>query len=133
MIPSRHIKQINRKDSIPYLKKELDRIFSIWIRNRGAVNGFNVCFTCGARKRIAELQAGHYHSRTYLALRWDEINVQVQDVGCNIFKEGNKPEFAIRLQEKYGQDILDKLHIQRRNIFRPSASELKLLINKYKL
>lgn len=127
------LSHINKRDSIPYLKKELDRVFSIWIRNRDSKDGFNVCFTCGARKRIAELQAGHYHSRTYVALRWDDINVQNQCVACNIFKEGNKPMFAVNLQKKYGSDILEKLHIQRRNIFRPNASALKLLIQKYKL
>lgn len=129
----RHIKQINRKDSIPYLKKELDRVFSLWIRNRGANNGHNKCFTCGVYKRITELHCGHYHSRTYLALRWSEENCAPQCPTCNLFKEGNKPAFAEQLQLKYGKDILDKLHIQKRNIFRPSASELKLLINKYKL
>jgi len=88
------------------LKKELDTIFSIYIRMRD--NG--VCITCGSKTFWKYQQNGHYVSRAVLSLRFDEQNCNTQCPACNVFKHGNMDEYALALQKKYGKDILNKLH-----------------------
>lgn len=123
------IKKLNkgRKE----LVKELDEIFSKFVRLRNAKDGIVACFTCGKRNQWKKMQCGHYHSRRFYSTRWDEINCQVQCVDCNILHEGNKPVFAIELKKKYGEQILDFLNLKRNNRWKIDTGELKLLITYY--
>src|SRR3990167_1596747 len=93
-----------KNKSISQLKKEADKIFSLFIRKKYANWKDEVrCFTCGKTFKISEIQNGHYISRIYTNLRWSEINCRPQCVGCNIFRRGAMDEFAIRLEsEKTG-------------------------------
>jgi len=85
--------------SISQLKKKADSVFSKWIRNRD-----KRCYTC--KKGLAE-QCGHYISRSYLYLRYDETNCHGQCVSCNVFKNGNLPVYALRLIDDYGMELLE--------------------------
>lgn len=87
------------------LKKDLDKVFSIFIRQRDK----GVCFTCGDKKRWKYQHNGHFISRTHLAVRWDEYNCNCQCVGCNVFKSGNYIEYTMRLIEKYGHEKVEEL------------------------
>lgn len=94
------------------LRKEADKVFSIWIRERDEW----VCFTCGTRvedlgdwKQRRLMHAGHYVSRTCLALRYEEKNVHAQCWQCNIAKKGNYPVYAIKMIDKYGEQFLREL------------------------
>lgn len=78
------------------------------------------------------MQAGHYVSRTHMSLFLDEINVNCQCVGCNMFKHGNLDEYAIALKKKYGDDILEWLHGRKQEIKKYSIPELVELTAKYK-
>ena len=120
---SKQVKKLFQKKSIPKLVKELDRVFSLWIRNRE-----QKCFTCGSDKN---LQCGHYISRRIYALRWDEQNCQTQCLRCNVLMHGNMPTFALKLQQKYGKDILEKLDQKKNNKFKLEGFELELLIRTY--
>jgi len=87
------------------LIKELDAIYSKYIRKRDK----GVCFTCGKEAPQKKMQAGHYISRRVLSCRYYDKNVHCQCVACNIYKEGNKPAYALALQKKYGKGILEEL------------------------
>jgi len=120
--------------SVSTLKKELDRVYSIYIRRKYAdANGFAECFTCGVRKHWKELQNGHYVSRAHNNTRFDDFNCHVQCAGCNIFKSGNMDMYAIRLREKYGEGILEELNRRKNVIKQFTAPELEKLIAQYKL
>lgn len=93
-------------------KKELDKWFSVFIRMRDK----GICFTCGKELYWKAQQNGHYISRSCLALRFDEINCNCQCVGCNIFKHGNMPSYALALVRKHGAKILEKLEKRSREI-----------------
>lgn len=116
-----------RKPTINALKKKLDIIFSIYIRQRDK----GVCFTCGVIKPWKEQQAGHYVSRVHNSLRFDERNVHCQCVGCNIFKHGALDVYALNLQSRYGNDILKELNQKKGQIKQFNAQELLGLIEKY--
>ena len=78
------------------------------------------------------MQAGHYVPRNWLPLRWDERNVHVQCVGCNIFKKGNMDEYAVKLKQQYNSRILETLNKEKYKFVKHSSLDLKKLIDLYK-
>ncbi len=113
--------------SISALKKKLDAVFSQYIRRRDK----GVCFTCGVKKPWKSQQNGHYISRGVLILRWDERNCNCQCVGCNIFRNGNMAEYAIRLMKKYGPDILTILDKEKWKILKMTRQDYEEKIAYY--
>lgn len=89
------------------LKAKLWKVFSEYIRRRDS----GTCFTCGKQMDWKEAHAGHYIPRSVggLDLYFDSRNVNCQCPGCNVFRHGNLTIYALRLQEKYGKDILQTL------------------------
>ncbi len=114
--------------SISQLKKELDKVFSLWIRERDG----GVCISCGVKKPIKEMQNGHYISRSHFNTRWDEQNCSCQCVGCNIFKSGNMPSYTIALQNKYGYEIVKELKKRGDKLRQWKKPELLEMIERYK-
>lgn len=50
---------------LSYYKKKLDKLYSEYIRRKDAdKEGFNFCYTCGARHHWKKLQNGHYVRRS---------------------------------------------------------------------
>jgi hypothetical protein len=122
------------KKGVSYYKKKLDKLFSEYIRRRGADStGMTQCFTCGVKKHWKELQCGHFCPRQYLSLRYDETNCQTQCYACNMLYNGQPSAFAIRLKIKYGDDIVESLEKRRQEITRYFPYELKLEEYKNKL
>lgn len=121
-----------KKKTVRQLKAQLDKVFSLWIRNRGATDGYNQCFTCIRTFPVKELQCGHYVSRSYTSTRYHEQNCHPQCVSCNVFKKGNMNVYALRIINEYGVKTLWKLDELRRVEKRFTTQELEKLIEKYK-
>ncbi len=123
------VKKEKRKlnKSVSKLKKKLDGVFSKYIRARDS----HICFTCGKRMEANESQDGHYVSRAWIPLRWDERNNNCQCVGCNVFKKGNLDEYAIRLRKKYGETILEELWERKWQTFKLTTFWLESRIVYY--
>ena len=119
---------------ISKLKKELDTIFSLFIRLREATDeGLVQCFTCNKVSHYKSgMQNGHFQSRKHLATRWDETNCQVQCVGCNMFKAGEQYKFAINLDAKHGEGTAEKLELLSRTILKVSRIDYEEKITYYK-
>ena len=111
-----------KRVKITTLKRKADKVFSLWIRERDK----NICITCGREGN----QNGHYVSRSWMNLRYDEKNCNCQCVVCNVFKNGNMDEYALALKRKYGPDILEELNA--RKVIKPyDARFLEEIIKKY--
>lgn len=108
--------------SIKKLKLEADRAFSRHIRNRDR----HICYTTGKWLNPKESQCGHYISRNYLALRYDERNCHCQSIAENIFKKGNLPVYALKLEAQYGQGILQELE----SIKLTNVGDTRIFLNK---
>lgn len=121
-----------KKKTISKLKKELDRIFSIYVREKDAKNGYNVCYTCGVTKPTRELQCGHFISRSYLSTRFDEDNARPQCVGCNVFGGGQTVRFAENLERDCGTSIVRNLYKRARQIVKWGTSDYEEKIAYYK-
>tara|TARA_R110000787_G_C13357510_1_gene439730 strand:+ start:689 stop:1078 length:390 start_codon:yes stop_codon:yes gene_type:complete len=122
----------SKKPSRSKIVKNLDAIFSQYIRKKDAVNEISTCFTCGKEEHWKKLQNGHFQSRKHYSTRWDEINCQVQCAGCNVFRYGEQYIFSQRLDQKYGDGTSEDLQIKARQIVKFQTFELEELILKYK-
>lgn len=116
-----------KKKTISWLKKELDRVFSIFIRQKYAdSNGMVRCYTCGVLKPIKEMQNGHFVSRIHLATRYDEDNCRPQCVGCNVFGGGKIAVFATKLEAELGKGIIGRLYRKAQQIVKDFPYESKI-------
>ena len=95
--------------SLAKWKKELDSIFSKFIRQRDG----GQCFTCSKKDEPKFMQCGHFVPRQYLAVRFDERNCNCQCYACNMLYNGQPSAYAIRLKAKYGEGIIEELEKAR--------------------
>lgn len=101
--PKKKIKSISK------WKKELDTIFSIYIRTRDK----GQCYTCPRKDEIKKMQNGHFNPRQYLSTRWDERNNNCQCYVCNMLYNGQPSRYAQHLIEDYGPNIINELEKDR--------------------
>jgi len=120
---------MKRKPSLAKLKRDLDKAFSRFIRRRdAAVDGIGICISCG---KWEKLQAGHFIKRQYLALRFDERNVNGQCVRCNHFLHGNDGEYCHALIKRYGQEVVDELMRLKRTTVKMTREDYTRLLERY--
>ena len=120
-----------QKSARKKLIEKLDKVFSLYIRQRNAENGIVRCFTCGMLFNWQLTDCGHFVSRKKIPTRWEEKNCAVQCKSCNIFSEGNKYIFGKKLNEKYGEGTAERLIIKSNNISKITEFELGLLIKEF--
>jgi len=118
-----------KKPSRKTLVKKLDTVFSEYIRRRYAKNDITECITCGKQDHWKKLQAGHFMSRKYYSTRWNEENVQVQCVACNVYRYGEQYKFGIYLGKEKSEELL----AESRKILKITNYELIEKINYFKL
>lgn len=122
-----------RAEKIRTLKNKLWALFSQYIRRRHADdNGNAACVTCGDVKHWKYQQAGHYVAKQKgLAVYFEERNVHVQCLACNVFKDGNPDQYALFMIKTYGPTILEELDSQRKQIRQIKRAEYMDLIADY--
>jgi hypothetical protein len=116
-------KKVSRKS----LVEKLDKVFSIYIRRRYAINDIAKCVTCGKEDNWKSLQCGHFMSRKHLSTRWNEDNCQVQCAGCNVFRYGEQYLYSQYLGDKLAQE----LYIESKQIRKFTDVELQEKIDYY--
>ena len=123
----------NTQKSASKLKRELDRVFSLYIRQFWANNGgLASCYTCGKILHWKQLQCWHFIPRNILITRWNEDNCRPQCVGCNVFGNGKILDFEDRLIREIGQKEVDKLKASRFKIMKVDAIWYLEEISHYK-
>lgn len=97
--------------SVSKLKKELWKLFSLFIRRR---DNF-ICVTCGKYATGSGMHAGHFITGATCSaeLYFDETNVHAQCYHCNLNLSGNWVRYEKFMVEKYGQAHVDNLKIRR--------------------
>ena len=123
---------MEKKASRSKVIKQLDSVYSKYIRQRDAVNEIATWFTCGKRDHWKRLQNGHFQSRKHYSTRWDETNCQVQCAGCNVFKYGEQFLFGQNLDVKYGLGTSNELYLKAKKTVKISTVELQDMIKHYK-
>ncbi len=114
------------------LKKQLDSVFSVYIRRKYAnADGDVACFTCGKIMPWQHIQNGHFISRSYLATRFHEDNCRPQCVGDNIFGGGKPLDFEENLKRELGEIYVEEMKKSRHNIVKYDRHWYTEKINYY--
>lgn len=114
------------------LVKNLDTVFSIYIRRKDAINDIAKCVTCGKEDHWSKLQNGHWASRRHYSTRWDERNCNVQCSGCNVFRAGEIYLYTKYLCSKYGDNFPEELYKLSQQTVKFTDADLQDMINAYK-
>lgn len=113
------------KSKLSTLRRKADETFNRFIRIRDG----NICISCG---KVGPVDAGHYIATSVSAnLRYSESNVNSQCRRCNRFMHGNLTEYAMALTRKYGPNILEKLHKEKKVICQRSVGDYQAIIDTY--
>lgn len=119
--------------TLPKLKKELDSIFSRFIRLKDAdENGIAECVTCGKKDHWKKLQNGHFMSRRHQSIRWDEDNCGVQCYSCNVMQQGKQYEYSIYIDKKHGKGKADELLLKSKQSLKLDYFDFETMIKRYK-
>lgn len=124
--PKKATKSAKKEKTQAQLKKELDTVFSIYIRKVHPAK----CYTCG--KTNTALQCGHFIARSYLATRFHEDNCRPQCVGCNIFGNGKPLDFEEHLKRDLGEEYVENLKKLRHQVLKLDRNWYIAEIAKYK-
>ena len=116
----------------PDLVKKLDRIFSLYIRQRDSKDGMFQCISCGKIKPIEQADCGHFFSRTHISTRYDEENCSAECSYCNRFRSDHLFDYQINLIKKIGKQRFDMLSFRAKQTKHWSSFELEELIKYYK-
>lgn len=88
------------------LADEAQRAFNRYIRVRDRGRG---CISCG-KKNAGQYHAGHYRTvKAAPQLRFDVRGCHAQCAQCNNFDSGNVVEYRIRLVERLGAEVVERL------------------------
>lgn len=113
------------------LIKKLDKVFSLYIRHKYAKDGMVKCYTCDAVKPIKEMQCGHFISRAYYSLRWDEDNCRPQDASCNLYHHGQQYIFGKNLEKELGKERIEEMMVIKNRPSGFSIADYQDMIERY--
>jgi len=119
------------KRSLKKLKEKAWQTFSRYIRNKYSVNGYVSCVTCGVRKPIKEMQAGHFIDGRMNSILFHPQCVHPQCYICNIHKHGDKINYYKYMLKTYGQQVIDKLIDLSNTTVKFTEEDYRKIISKY--
>lgn len=123
-----------KEKSLAVLTKELDEVFSTYIRLRDAdENGTVTCFVSGERVFWKDADAAHYHVRQHMGTRWDEMNVHACSLDSNRYDPEHQNKYTARMIGEYGTHSLVILGWRAKSLRKFTRNELLEMIDKYKL
>ena len=122
-----------KQKTIASLKKQLDKVFNAFIRDRDYMGrGGCHCISCDAWVKVGDGHASHFYAATFTRTRWDERNVNVSCIRCNVFLHGNLIGYCRGMRGKYGQAVMDELEELHNQPFKLDRQWLEERIKYYK-
>jgi len=116
------------------LIKKADIIFSRYIRGLYADNeGYCKCITCNSDIPATLIQNGHYIKRRHMATRFSVMNCHPQCCTCNNDEAHTDSIYREKMIELYGLEAVEGLELFKNLDVKYSESDLKEIIQKYKL
>lgn len=111
------------------LIEQADRAASIFVRvSRADFSGFVSCYTCGERIPWKEAQCGHFVGRGAMSVRYFPDNMRPQCHRCNVELGGRPDIFEECLREEIGDEAVEDLFTESRNMVQLSETDLRELI-----
>lgn len=127
--------KVPKPPTVAKLVKEYDKLFSIKVRNIGAMTTdygvMNRCYTCENVFEVKRLHCGHYVSRVFKAVRWDYDNARPQCYGCNIYRKGDAATFRENLIHEIGEERVEAVEKKRKQEVRLTVENLQEKIKAF--
>lgn len=121
-----------KRESVSMLTKELDRVFSLFIRLRDSnSDGVGKCITCDKVGHYKEFHCGHFRSRKYLSTRWNPFNCNMQCPTCNLYNNGEEFIHGLKIDKKFGEGVAMEMFERSKEVIKFSREDLKTLIKYY--
>lgn len=119
--------------NVSQLTKELDKVFSLYIRQRDSdEDGYGRCVTCGKLGHYKTFDCGHFVSRSYKSVRWNEYNCALQCKRCNGYGAGEQYLFGKAIDKRWGVDTSAMLNEAKHQTYKADKLDLIEKINHYK-
>ena len=119
------------KKNIAKLKKKLWTLVSKYVRAIHSKDGYCICYTCGVRKPIKEMQAGHGFSGRGNSILFELDIIRPQCYGCNCCNSGKLDIFTYKLRKELGDERFDELFLKKNKIRQFTTYELEDEIIRY--
>lgn len=113
------------------LVAKLDKIYSLYLKESRQKDGQASCITCDRIFAAYSMDCGHYVSRRFMVLRYDERNTHLQCIDCNRFQQGNIDVYTIKMIRMYGPEILDEFAKMRNSSAKVTTVELEQKLSHY--
>lgn len=121
-----------KEKSLQVLEKELDRVFSEFIRLRDSVNGYVICFVCGGKVPWRQAQNGHFVKRANMVTRFSEINCNGVCEPCNVYDPEHDKQYRYAMIQKHGLKEVERLEATKADLQKYMRFEIQELIDHYK-
>lgn len=113
--------------NIKLAKAKADKYFAAFIRSR---DKDKPCITCG--KYTSEKDCGHFISRRFEAVRFDEKNAHGQCLKCNRFEYGNQFEHGKQIDLIYGEGTADHLLQKSKMLCKRNKFDYEMIAEEFK-
>ena len=121
------------KSPIQKAKDKADRYFSLYVRQRDAIeSGVVRCCTCGEWHHWKQMDCGHFMSRRYQATRFDEKNCASQCRACNRFNQGRQFEMGKYLDKKYGLGTANRMEMKSKMFCKRNRYDYEVIAETFK-
>lgn len=113
--------------TIKLSKAKADKYFSLFIRER---DKNKPCITCN--KFTSEKDCGHFLSRRFESVRFDEKNAHGQCLKCNRFEYGNQFEHGVKVDSIYGKGTAENLLQKSKMFCKRSKFDYEMIAEEFK-
>ena len=109
-----------------------DTMFKRWVRITAAdADGYLNCFICGTNLHWSESEAMHCEPCEDMSTRYDEINVQAGCHTCNAKPLGDRANFRIKLDERFGTGTAEANEIKSKRTEKHTNEYLRFIGDTY--
>jgi hypothetical protein len=113
-------------------KKLAKKEFQLYVRIRDSHDGYCRCCTCNKIYHYKEMDGGHFIPATYLPTCFEPTNCHAQCVRCNNWLEGNRDEYFVFMERKYGRAEIDRLMALKNINMKYTEFDYLNMIKKYR-
>lgn len=121
-----------KEKSLQVLTKELDEVFSEFIRLRDSENGRVRCFICGIPVPWRSSQCGHFIDRDQMSTRFNELNCHAICEHCNCYDTNHHYNYERSISGKLGPNVVRALEYMSKSLAKFMRSDLLEMIEHYK-
>jgi hypothetical protein len=106
-------------------KLKADKYFSLYIRQR---DKDKPCVTCGGG---GVKDCGHFISRRFESVRFDEKNASGQCKKCNRYEYGNQFEHGVQIDIRYGKGTAESLRLKSKMFCKRNKFDYEYIAQEY--